>query len=265
MSAVKAIWLGQSGFIISDGTTEIIVDPYLSDSCLKLKSKLDHTRHTPIVRDPETLYPDVFLVTHPHADHFDPETIGLVLKNCAAARVLCPPSCAGKIDQFFPGERSRFGFLSTSETYRLSENITLMPIPAAHETLEQDLNGEYCYLSFLLNFAAEKTSVFIGGDTVPYPGQAEKIRRHLPADATLTMLLPVNGRDSRRAALGILGNMNLDEAAELCLECGADLLIPCHFGMFAGNDPDSPVTAEACQARGVSALIPEPGKVFTLL
>ena len=49
---IKLCWLGQSGFLVRAGDTVLLADPYLSNSCAKLKSKLNHTRGTPIVRDP---------------------------------------------------------------------------------------------------------------------------------------------------------------------------------------------------------------------
>ena len=94
---IKLCWLGQSGFQISGGGIEILVDPYLSDSCAKIKSKLDHTRGTPIVRAPETLKVDYYLITHNHADHFDPETAGHWLGEKGAIRVLAPSSVWQKV------------------------------------------------------------------------------------------------------------------------------------------------------------------------
>ena len=78
---IQLCWLGQSGFLVRAGDTVLLADPYLSDSCAKLKSKLDHTRGTPIVRDPADLKVDLYLITHCHADHFDPETIIPVMEN----------------------------------------------------------------------------------------------------------------------------------------------------------------------------------------
>ena len=119
-------------------------------------------------------------------------------------------------------------------------------------------------MSYLLNFTKVGKSVFIAGDTVPYAGQAAEIMRFLPDGYELSMLLPANGRDAERAALGILGNMDIDEAIGLAKECKAAYLIPCHIGMFAGNDPKEPVTKEYCESRGISTILPEAGKEFFL-
>ena len=263
-SQIKLCWLGQSGFLLSFGGNSLLVDPYLSDSCLKLKSRLDHTRGTPIVRDPEELKADFFLISHCHADHFDPETIIPVMANNPACRFFCPGDCRGKIGQYLSGKADKFEFVSAGKMVELVPGIELHTIPAAHETLETDENGEYKAVSFLVNFRKENVSVFFGGDTVPYPGQDAAILRNLPAGAKLTVCLPANGRDEARHAMGIAGNMDIDEAVSLAQVCGAELLIPCHIKMFSGNDPVEPITTEYCGKLGMKTLLPEAGKEFYL-
>jgi len=69
-----ALWfLGQSGFIIKSCDTVIAIDPYLSDSVAKTSPKL--TRRYPPPIQPASLKVDLFIVTHDHLDHLDPETI----------------------------------------------------------------------------------------------------------------------------------------------------------------------------------------------
>ena len=261
---ITLCWLGQSGFLLSYGGISLLADPYLSDSCAKLKSKLDHTRGTPIVRDPAALKADFYLITHSHADHFDPETIVPVMKNNPDCRFFCPGDCRGKIEQFCPEYSARFEFVSAGKMVGLAPDVELHIIPAAHETLETDESGEYKAVSFLVNFRKENVSVFFAGDTISYPGQDAAVLRAVPAGAELVMCLPVNGRDEARHAIGIAGNMDVDEAVMLAKTCGAGLLIPCHIKMFAGNDPKEEVTAEYCEKSGVKTLLPEAGKEFVL-
>ena len=261
---IKLCWLGQSGFLVRTGDTVLLADPYLSNSCAKLKSKLDHTRGTPIVREPSKVKVDFYLITHAHADHFDPETIVPVMENNPSCRFFCPGDCRGKIEKFFPENAGKFEFVSAGKMVELAPGVELHTIPAAHETLETDENGEYKAVSFLVNFRKENISIFFGGDTIPYPGQDAAILRALPAGAELTMCLPANGRDEARHAMGIAGNMDVDEAVALAKNCGAKLLIPCHIKMFAGNDPAEPVTIEYCEKLGMKTLLPEAGKEFYL-
>jgi L-ascorbate 6-phosphate lactonase len=69
-----ALWfLGQSGFVFKSAETVVVIDPYLSDSVAKISPKL--TRKTPIPIEPSELDANIFVVTHDHLDHLDPETI----------------------------------------------------------------------------------------------------------------------------------------------------------------------------------------------
>ncbi|MGA2914693.1 MAG: MBL fold metallo-hydrolase [Sedimentisphaerales bacterium] len=73
-SSQAALWfVGQSGFICKSCDTIVAIDPYLSDSIAKLSPKLK--RIIPVPIEPADLKTDIFIVTHDHLDHLDPETI----------------------------------------------------------------------------------------------------------------------------------------------------------------------------------------------
>jgi L-ascorbate 6-phosphate lactonase len=69
-----ALWfLGQAGYIMrADGAT-VVIDPYLSDSVAKVTP--DFARAIPVPLKPSELQADIYIVTHDHLDHLDPETI----------------------------------------------------------------------------------------------------------------------------------------------------------------------------------------------
>ena len=250
-------WLGQSGFLLETEDTVIASDLYLSDFCQK-KSKLDHTRMAAIPVAPEKLdFIDHYLISHGHIDHFDPETVGPVLQANKQTKFWAPPVCESVIQEYLPGENDRFSLINSEKSYPLTEKIKLIALPAAHEELEKDANGEYISFSYLILFENNKQAVFFGGDTVPYSGHAEKIKKHLPHDYELSMVLPVNGRDKKRADLGFKGNMSLSEAIDLANACGAAYLIPCHYGMFALNDIPETMDAKAFAKFNGKEVIPE--------
>lgn len=257
MKELAITWLGQSGFLLRHGDQYIACDLYLSDYCKK-KSRLDHTRKMEIPLRPESLDNiSHYLITHGHIDHFDPETVGPVMRAGERVHFYCPPVCQSVIKEYFPADASRFTLLNSMREYELAPGLRLFPIPAAHEELEKDADGEYIAFSYLLLFDAEKTAVFFGGDTMPYPGHAQNIRACLPDDYKLTVILPVNGRDAERAALGFKGNLTIDEAIKLYHQTDAQLLIPCHFGMFALNDLKEPLAMKLFDDADCRAIIPK--------
>jgi L-ascorbate 6-phosphate lactonase len=69
-----ALWfLGQSGFVIKSAGVTIAIDPYLSDSVAKVSPAL--TRSYPAPIEPSALKVDIYIATHDHLDHLDPETV----------------------------------------------------------------------------------------------------------------------------------------------------------------------------------------------
>jgi len=69
-----ALWfLGQAGYVLRDRHTCLAIDPYLTDSAARVAPDL--RRLLPVPVEPEDLKVDVFVVTHDHLDHLDPETI----------------------------------------------------------------------------------------------------------------------------------------------------------------------------------------------
>ena len=88
--AIEITWLGESGFILSDGITRILLDPYFSDALGKRRED----RHRLVDIKPEWLdipY-DLVLFTHCHIDHTDPETIGMLLERNPRLMLAGPPS-----------------------------------------------------------------------------------------------------------------------------------------------------------------------------
>lgn len=257
MKSLSITWLGQSGFLIEVPEIRIACDLYLSDFCRK-KSKLDHTRLMPVPIAPEDLESiDHYLITHDHIDHLDPETIGPILETNSETKFYCPPVCNTAITEYFKEKSFRFEFLHSLKEYIFAPGIRFFALPAAHEKLEKDSFGEYKAFGYLLLFDSLKKTVFISGDTIPYEGQADLIRKHIPFGYELTLILPVNGRDEERANLGVKGNLTAKEAIQFFHDCQADLLIPCHFGMFAFNDPKTPITPEYFEERNCSVSVPE--------
>jgi L-ascorbate metabolism protein UlaG (beta-lactamase superfamily) len=122
--------------------------------------------------------------------------------------------------------------VNAGQTVKLSENISLHPIPSAHEELRVNARGEHHFLGYVLELGDIR--IYHSGDCVPYGG-LDKYLRDLKPDIAL---LPVNGRDEYRRRHNVPGNFHFEEALQICSSAGIACLIPHHFGMFEFNTVD---------------------------
>ncbi|MDA3798117.1 MAG: MBL fold metallo-hydrolase [Kiritimatiellae bacterium] len=252
---MKLTWLGQSGFLLQSDKSMIACDLYLSDYCQE-KSRLDHTRQMNIPVNPDQLDNiDHYLITHGHIDHFDPKTIGPIMMANEKTRFYCPPDCEKLVDEHFAEFKEKFVFIHGFESYKIAD-FQLIPLPAAHEELEKDNDGEYIAYSYMLLFEQEKLAIFFGGDTIPYDDQVENVDKNVPDGYELILVMPVNGRDKERAELGFKGNLTIEEDIEFYKQLEADLIIPCHFGMFALNDINDINELSLLEEAGCKCIVP---------
>jgi L-ascorbate metabolism protein UlaG (beta-lactamase superfamily) len=114
-------------------------------------------------------------------------------------------------------------------------------VPAAHETLAKDEYGRHKFLGYIVQFGP--WTVYHSGDTVPYEGMVDWLRRR-PIDVAL---LPINGRAPER---GVDGNLCGREAAQLARDIGARLAIPCHYEMFEFNTASPDEFVSVCRQLG---------------
>ena len=68
-------WIGQSGYQISDGKTELCIDPYLSNVVDRV-AKRGRMVEAPFT--PDKLKSDAVICTHDHLDHVDIDAIPLM-------------------------------------------------------------------------------------------------------------------------------------------------------------------------------------------
>jgi L-ascorbate metabolism protein UlaG (beta-lactamase superfamily) len=229
--AVGLAWLGQAGFLLRCGQFRVLTDPYLSNRLARKHTgtEFSHERMMPPPLNAEECQGlDLGFCTHRHGDHMDPDTLTILAKNNPRCRFVVP-----RAELKFALEsglaESRLIPVTDGESMRLGDTLEFHAIAAAHETLQTNENGDHHFLGFVLRFG--DTVIYHSGDSLVYEGLAENLRK-LKIDLAL---LPVNGRSSYLSERGIVGNMNFDEAAALCLTVGIPWLIPMHFGMFACN------------------------------
>ena len=259
--AVGLAWLGQAGFLLRHGQSRILIDPYLSNWLARKHSgtEFSHERMMPPPLDAEECQGlDLGFCTHRHGDHMDPETLTVLAKNNPQCRFVVP-----RAELKFALEsgllESRLIPVTDGESIRLGSALEFHTVAAAHETFQTNEKGDHHFLGFVLRFG--DVVIYHSGDSLVYEGLTENLRKM----SINLALLPVNGRSNYLSERGIVGNMNFDEAAALCLATGIPWLIPMHFGLFAFNT----VAPEELQKRiekidssQLRCLLPEPGLYY---
>lgn len=196
-------FLGQSGYLLKTANSEIIIDPYLSDSVNRVAGR---PRTLPVPIDPKDIRCDAVICTHNHLDHLDPDTVELI-----------DPS------QFFITTNEGMTVLgglgkTNAKALNVGESITVgdfeLTAVFADHTVE----------AFGLIVKAEGKTLYFSGDTL-FNEKLFEIKGFSP-DVTF---ICINGR---------LGNMNVEEALTVAKEIGANINVPNHYDMFASNSED---------------------------
>ena len=198
---LKIKWLGQSGYILYDGRTEICIDPYLSDVVNRIANR-PRTREVPV--KPEDLSSDVVVCTHNHLDHIDVDAIPLMKKDNML--FLSPSACEIPLRELGVKNYKSFDNGTTVQlgNFRLTAVFADHTVDAVGVVVEYD--GERLYFS---------------GDT-EYNQELEQIKCDY-------MFICINGR---------LGNMNVDEAIRLTNIIKPKVAVPNHYDMFESNSED---------------------------
>jgi L-ascorbate 6-phosphate lactonase len=237
-----AFWfLGQNGFIFkSDGGTVVGTDLYLSNSCVQIAPPgMDLSRNVPVLITPEELDVDLFVCTHNHQDHTDPETIERLRHKDTMSFVGPHPSCAvferlgvesGRIVPTWPDHVVEIRDVKLTGTFALPTDHT-------------DLN----HIGYILEFG-HAPRIYMTGDTAECELLASAAR-HRPA----LMISCVNGG---------FKNLSHDQAALLAAQVKPRVAVPCHYDMFPDNsiDPRQFQSALKLRAADVRYLAPTHGE-----
>jgi L-ascorbate metabolism protein UlaG (beta-lactamase superfamily) len=225
-------WLGQAGFVIEFNGFRMLIDPYLSDSLAEKYqgTKFPHARMMAAPIQPDELDRlDIVLCTHRHTDHMDPGTLQPLAWRFPQVRFVVPAAVVDEALKRCGVDIDRLIAVNAGDRTEILDGCFLSPIASAHETLDQDANGNYPWLGYVID--AGGVRLYHSGDCIPYPGLEDAVAAHAPHVA----LLPVNGRDTQRSGNGVPGNFTLDEAVALARNGGAQAMIAHHYGLFDFN------------------------------
>lgn len=220
-------YIGQCGFVIFNDKVAFAVDPVLNDL---LDDSGKSIRNYPPVLSYEELEADYIFCTHDHIDHMAKETLTEVAKIDETTKFIVPAGCVEEVVGWgIPAERVMG--ISAGETLKLDiGKLKVTGFSAAHPVHQVDENGKDHNLVYC--FELEDKKLVHLGDTY----LTEQLEKDLRSVGHVDVLFPpINGRDEEREAKGIIGNLSVEEAAQLSDKLRVDLAIPTHFDMVAGN------------------------------
>ena len=204
MADITIKWIGQSGYIISDETTKLCIDPYLSDAVNRI-AKRERMVKAPLL--PQDLRSDAVICSHDHPDHTDIDAIPLMNKE---NMIFLAPSHARNtllscgVTRFLPFDEND---VYTVGDFKLTAVFADHTVPAIGILIE---HGEY--------------TLYFSGDTEYNSRLCELADKNIDV-----MFICINGK---------LGNMNVDDAARLTRIIAPRIGVPNHYGMFESNSED---------------------------
>ena len=211
-----ALWfLGQAGYYMKSGETTILIDPYLSDSVGK--DAPEFTRTYPVPIQPSAIKADIFIVTHDHLDHLDPETI-TPYPHKETTTFVAPRHAAKHLVKLgVPTKNITIIDQGDSKTIKDVKIEGIFALTTAINTL--DTTG------YKITFANGKT-VCHTSDT----SYCDFLLKAYPE--TDVLLTCINGK---------FGNLNVAEAVKLTQAVNPKYVIPNHYDVMALNseNPES--------------------------
>ncbi|MBO5008201.1 MAG: MBL fold metallo-hydrolase [Clostridia bacterium] len=201
---LKIRWIGQSGYVLSDGKTEICIDPYLSNVVDRI-AKRGRMVKPPF--SPEELKSDVVICTHNHLDHIDIDAIPLMKKENML--FLAPDDAKNTLLECGVVNYKSFDEGTTVKIgdFELKAVFADHTVPAIGVIVKH--NGITMYFS---------------GDT-KYNDKLEELKKY----NIDIMFICINGK---------LGNMNVNDAIKLTKIINPKVSVPTHYGMFESNTED---------------------------
>jgi L-ascorbate 6-phosphate lactonase len=236
-----ALWfLGQAGYVVRGAGLTVTIDPYLTDS--GAAGAPEFTRLFPPPIAPEDFRVDLYLVTHDHLDHLDPETIRRN-RHHAATQFVAPRLAVRKLRELgVPAERIHRLDSGEEWSWHGLALTGVFALPTSTDVI--DTTG------YMLRFPNGRT-VYHTSDTAFTP-----LLLTAAPSAPEVLLVPINGK---------WGNLNVEQAVDVAAAVNPRFVLPNHYDLMALN-AENPLTFRwLCDQRKLAAqcVVPTVMQPFT--
>jgi L-ascorbate metabolism protein UlaG (beta-lactamase superfamily) len=203
--ADRITFVGHSTVLIELGGARLLTDPVLRDRILHIRREADPPA-------PESWRDiDAVLLSHTHADHFDPASV----RRAEPPRLLAPAGARRIL--------ARRGFreateMSPGDATEIS-GVHVQAVPALHDGRRIPLGRRFAGIGYIASDGPRR--VYFAGDTAPFPGLADAV------GAVDVALLPISGWGPK---LHVRHHLGPDTAAQLAAAIRPRIVIPIHWG-----------------------------------
>ena len=205
--------VGQAGFIIKSKSGQLLgIDLYLSD-CVE-RIELDHVgykRLLPKILNPQDIELDVLICTHFHRDHYDIDSVPSLMSS-NKTKLFCPEDC--KDDAL---NLNRVTFVKPGTNAEVGD-FKLHFVNCDHGT------GAPLAVGVIVEVDGKR--ILEVGDTCL---RLDRKEEYLSFGKIDVLIAPING---------MYGNLDANDCAALANALKPELVIPCHYGMFAAHHGD---------------------------
>ena len=208
---------GQAGYIIKSSSGQLLAwDLYLSCCGERIEQSVGFKRLLPEILSPRDLVFDYIIASHPHFDHFDPDSIPGLMAD-PRTRLFASVDCRALAEKRLLDE-SRITYVAPGQTYQAGD-FTIAFVNCDHGTGAPDAVGAV--------ITVDDKKIYFAGDTCLRLDRADEVLSFGPLDI---LIAPINGA---------YGNLNEHDCALLSKALSPKLTVPCHYGMFArhGGNP----------------------------
>ena len=213
------LWfLGQAGYVAKSCGKILTIDPYLTDSAGH--GDPGAMRRIPVPIEPDKLKVDIFIVTHDHTDHLDPETVS-AYRYKEETVFVAPRLACRKLAKLGVPERS-IRRIDSGET-AVVEGVSLTGVYAIpNEPGAADTCGYFVQFENGRSFYHTADTDFSDVLLMAAPKECD------------VLLVCINGK---------WGNLDVHQASKLTAHIRPRIAIPNHYDMMAINS-ENPVSFE---------------------
>ena len=206
-------FVGQAGFIVKSKSGALFaLDLYLSDCVERIEGNIGFKRLQPKLLDATDLEFDILVTTHPHVDHFDVDSVPMLMSN-QKTKLFASVECEKEINRLLM-KPDRIRYVSPGDSYA-DYDFDIRFINCDHGTGAPDAVG-------VILTVDDKRICFVGDSCL----RLDRVEEYLSQGEIDVLIAPINGA---------YGNLNEKECAVLSNTIKPKLTIPCHFGMFASH------------------------------